>query len=155
MPAILHGSCNARGVLRERNVKAVVIHAVGGPEQLVLADMPDPVAGPGEVVIDVAYSGCNWADTQVRQGIYPHAMTYPMVLGFEVSGTVSARGAGVTAVKVGDRVATFPEKGGGYAEKCVAGAAGLIKLPDDVPFDVAAAFPIQALTAWHMLFNVH
>ena len=71
-------------------MKAVVIHAKGGPEQLVLADMPDPVPGPGEVVIDVAYAGCNWADTQVRQGIYPHAMTYPLVLGFEVSGTVSA-----------------------------------------------------------------
>src|SRR4051812_40962830 len=144
-----------RRVLREGSVKAVVIHAIGGPEQLVLADMPDPVPGAGEVVIDVAYSGCNWADTQVRQGIYPHAMTYPMVLGFEVAGMVSKLGAGVTSVKVGDRVATFPEKGGGYAEKCLAGAVGLIKLPDAVRFDVGAAFPIQALTAWHMLFNVH
>ena len=61
----------------------------------------------------------------------------------------------MTNVKVGDRVATFPEKGGGYAEKCVAGAAGLIRLPDRVALDVGAAFPIQALTAWHMLFNVH
>lgn len=136
-------------------MKAVVIHDKGGPEQLVLAEMPDPEAEAGEVTIDVAYAGCNWADTQVREGIYPHAMTYPMVLGFEVSGTVSATGAGVTDVKVGDRVATFPEKGGGYAEKCVAGAAGLIRLPDNVPFDIGAAFPIQALTAWHMLFNVH
>jgi NADPH2:quinone reductase len=142
-------------VLREEIVKAVVIHAIGGPDQLVLADMPEPVAGPGEVVIDIAYAGCNWADTQVRQGIYPHPMVYPMVLGFEVAGTVSKLGAGVTGVEVGDRVATFPEKGGGYAEKCVAGAAGLIKLPDAVALDVAAAFPIQALTAWHMLFNVH
>ena len=58
-------------------MKAVVIHAKGGPDQLVLADMPDPVPGPGEVVIDVAYAGCNWADTQVRMGIYPHPMTYP------------------------------------------------------------------------------
>ncbi len=136
-------------------MKAVVIHATGGPEQLVLAKVPDPVPGPREVVIDVAYSGCNWADTQVRQGIYPHAMTYPMVLGFEVAGTVSRLGPGVTNVKVGDRVATFPEKGGGYAEKCVAGAAGLIKLPDSVPFDVGAAFPIQALTAYHMLYTIH
>jgi NADPH2:quinone reductase len=47
-------------------MKAVVIHATGGPEQLTLADMPDPVPGPGEVLIDVAYAGCNWADTQVR-----------------------------------------------------------------------------------------
>ena len=136
-------------------MRAVVIHATGGPEQLVLAEVPDPAPGAGEVAIDVAYAGCNWADTQVRQGIYPHAMVYPMVLGFEVSGTVSQLGPGVTTVKTGDRVATFPEKGGGYAEKCVAGAAGLIRLPDNVPFDVGAAFPIQALTAWHMLFNIH
>ena len=136
-------------------MKAVVIHAKGGPEQFVLADMPDPVPGAGEVVIDVAYAGCNWADTQVRQGIYPHPMVYPLVMGFEVSGTVSKLGAGVTNVKVGDRVATFPEKGGGYAEKCVAGAAGLIKLPDHVGLDVGAAFPITALTAYHMLYTVH
>ena len=136
-------------------MKAVVIHGTGGPEQLVLAEVPDPVPGMGEVVIDVAYAGCNWADTQVRQGIYPHAMTYPMVLGFEVAGTVSGLGAGVTNVKVGDRVATFPEKGGGYSEKCVAGAAGLIKLPATVPFDTGAAFPIQALTAYHMLYTIH
>ena len=136
-------------------MKAVVIHATGGPEQLVVADLPDPAPGAGEVVIDIAYAGCNWADTQVRQGIYPHPMTYPMVLGFEVSGTVAKLGAGVTDVKVGDRVATFPEKGGGYAEKCVAGAAGLIKLPDGLPLDIGAAFPIQALTAYHMLFTIH
>ena len=136
-------------------MKAVVIHDKGGPDQLVLADMPDPVPGPGEVVIDVAFAGCNWAGTQVRQGIYPHPMVYPLVMGFEVSGTVSKLGPGVTNVKIGDRVATFPEKGGGYAEKCVAGAAGLIKLPDSVPLDVGAAFPITALTAYHMLHTIH
>ena len=135
-------------------MKAVVINATGGPEQLTLADMPDPTPGPGEVLLDVAYAGCNWADTQVRQGIYPHAMTYPMVLGFEVSGTVAALGAGVSGVQPGDRVAAFPEKGGAYAEKCVAPAAGLIRLPATVPLDVGAAFPIQALTAYHMLFTV-
>ncbi|MFO1163346.1 MAG: zinc-binding dehydrogenase [Reyranellaceae bacterium] len=136
-------------------MKAVVIHATGGPEQLTVADMPDPVPGPGEVVIDVAYAGCNWADTQVRMGIYPHPMTYPMVLGFEVSGTVAALGPGVTGVSIGDRVATFPEKGGGYAEKCVASAIGLIRLPPAVGFDVGAAFPIQALTAYHMLYTIY
>jgi NADPH2:quinone reductase len=136
-------------------MKAVVIHATGGPEQLTLADMPDPVPGPGEVLLDVAYAGCNWADTQVRIGIYPHPMTYPMILGFEVSGTVAALGPGVSGVKVGDRVAVFPDKGGAYAEKCVASAAGLIKLPDKVGLDVGAAFPIQALTAYHMLFTVY
>jgi len=136
-------------------VKAVVIHATGGPEQLTVAELPDPVPGPGEVLLDVAYAGCNWADTQVRVGIYPHPMTYPMVLGFEVSGTVAALGPGVSGVAVGDRVATFPDKGGAYAEKCVAAASGLIKLPDGVGLDVGAAFPIQALTAYHMLHTIY
>jgi NADPH2:quinone reductase len=136
-------------------MKAVVIHATGGPEQLTLADMPDPVPGAGEVLVDVAYAGCNWADTQVRMGIYPHPMTYPMVLGFEVAGTVAALGPGVTNVSVGDRVATFPDKGGAYAETCVAPALGLIKLPDGIPLDTAAAFPIQALTAYHMLYTIY
>src|SRR5258708_7433765 len=85
-------------------MQAVVIHKLGGPEQLTLAEMPDPVAGPGEVLLDVAYAGCNWADTQVRTGLYPHPMTYPMVLGFEVSGTVAALGPGVGGVKAGARV---------------------------------------------------
>ena len=136
-------------------MKAIVIHATGGPEQLSLAELPDPVPGPGEVLLDVAYAGCNWADTQVRLGIYPHAMTYPMVLGFEVSGTVAVLGPGVLGVKVGDRVAAFPEKGGAYAEKCVAPAAGLIPLPDSIALDIAAAFPIQALTAYHMLWTIY
>src|SRR5260221_5013150 len=136
-------------------MKAVVIHATGGPEQLTAADMPASMPGPGQVLLDVAYAGCNWADTQVRIGIYPHPMTYPMILGFEVSGTVAALGPGVTGVKVGDRVAVFPDKGGAYAEKCVASAAGLIKLPTKVGLDVGAAFPIQALTAYHMLFTIY
>ncbi|MCX7362466.1 MAG: zinc-binding dehydrogenase [Alphaproteobacteria bacterium] len=136
-------------------MKAVVIHALGGPDQLTLAEVPDPVPGPGEVLLDVAYAGCNWADTQVRTGIYPHSMTYPMVLGFEVSGTVAALGPGVSGVAVGDRVAAFPEKGGAYAERCVANTVGLIKLPDSVGLDVAAAFPIQALTAYHMMWTIY
>jgi NADPH2:quinone reductase len=78
-----------------------------------------------------------------------------MVLGFEVSGTVAALGPGVTGVTVGDKVASFPEKGGAYAEKCVAPAVGLIKLPAGVGLDVGAAFPIQALTAYHMLWTIY
>jgi NADPH:quinone reductase len=136
-------------------MKAVVIHRTGGPEQLVLADMPDPVPAAGEVLLDVAYAGCNWADTQVRMGIYPHPMVYPLVMGFEVSGTVVALGPGASGAKIGDRVACFPEKGGAYAEKCVAPAIGLIVLPAAMGLDVGAAFPIQALTAYHMLFTVY
>jgi NADPH:quinone reductase len=136
-------------------MKAVVIHAPGPPDQLVIADRPEPSPGPGEVLIDVAYAGCNWADTQIRTGIYPHPFTYPLVLGFEISGTVSKLGPNVSGVKVGDGVATFVEKGGGYAEKAVASVNILMPLPDSISFEVGAALPIQPLTGYHMLYTVH
>jgi NADPH2:quinone reductase len=136
-------------------VKAVVIHAPGAPDQLVMADMPEPSPGLGEVLVDVAYAGCNWADTQIRTGIYPHARSYPLVLGLEISGRVSKVGPGVGGVKVGDRVAAFLEQGGAYAEKAVAPANILMPLPDTITFDVAAALPIQPLTGYHMLHTIY
>ena len=113
-------------------MKAVVIHAPGAPEQLVIAEVAEPNPGPGEVLVDVAYAGCNWADTQIRTGIYPHARTYPLVLGLEISGRVSRLGPGATGVKVGDRVAAFVERGGAYAEKAVVAANMLMHLPDAI-----------------------
>lgn len=136
-------------------MKAVVIHAPGAPDQLVMADMPEPSPGLGEVLVDVAYAGCNWADTQIRTGIYPHARSYPLVLGLEISGRVSKVGPGVGGVKVGDRVAAFLEQGGAYAEKAVAPANILMPLPDTITFDVAAALPIQPLTGYHMLHTIY
>jgi NADPH:quinone reductase len=136
-------------------MRAVVTHVPGPPDQLVMADVPEPAPGTGEVLIDVAYAGCNWADTQIRTGIYPHPFTYPLVLGFEVSGTVSKLGPNVSNVKVGDRVATFVEKGGGYAEKAVAPASSLMLLPNSISLELGAALPIQPLTGYHMLYTVH
>jgi NADPH2:quinone reductase len=136
-------------------VKAVVIHAPGGPEQLVMADVPEPSPGPGEVLVDVACAGCNWADTQFRTGIYPHARSYPLVLGLEISGTVSKLGPGVSGVKIGDRVAAFLEQGGAYAEKAIAPANILMPLPDEIPFDVGAALTVQPLTGYHMLHTIY
>jgi NADPH:quinone reductase len=136
-------------------MRAVVIHAPGPPDQLVMAEMPAPSPGAGEVLIDVAFAGCNWADTQIRTGIYPHPFTYPLVLGFEISGTVSKIGPDVSGVKVGDRVATFVEKGGGYAEKAVAPANILMPLPDAISLEIGATLPIQPLTGFHMLYTVH
>ncbi|MGE4064796.1 MAG: zinc-binding alcohol dehydrogenase family protein [Rhodospirillaceae bacterium] len=136
-------------------MKAIVIQQPGGIEQLAVVERPDPQPGAGEVLVDVAYAGLNWADTQIRTGIYPHPFTYPLVPGFEISGTIAGLGAGVTGLKVGDRVCGFVEKGGGYAEKCVAPASVMIPLPAEVGFDVGAAFPIQALTAYHMMFTIY
>jgi NADPH:quinone reductase len=117
--------------------------------------VPEPSPGAGEVLVDVAFAGCNWADTQIRTGIYPHPFTYPLVIGFEISGTVSKLGSGASGVRVGDRVATFVEKGGAYAEKAVAAANMLMLLPDAIPLDRGAALPIQPLTGYHMLHTIH
>ena len=136
-------------------MKAVVIHAPGAPEQLVIADVPEPDPGSGEVLVDVAFAGCNWADTQIRTGIYPHARTYPLVLGLEIAGTVAKLGPGVTGVKIGERVAAFLEQGGAYAEKAVVAANMLMRLPDSIPFDVGAALTVQPLTGYHMLHTIY
>ena len=136
-------------------MKAVVIHAPGGPEQLVMVDVPEPSPGPGEVLVDVAFAGCNWADTQIRTGIYPHARNYPLVLGLEISGTVAKLGPGVAGVNIGDRVAAFLEHGGAYAEKAVAPANILMPLPNAIPLDVGAALPIQPVTGYYMLHTVY
>ena len=136
-------------------MKAVVIHAPGAPEQLVMADVPEPDPGSGEVLVDVAFAGCNWADTQIRTGIYPHARTYPLVLGLEIAGTVAKLGPGVTGVKIGERVAAFLEQGGAYAEKAVVAANMLMRLPDSIPFDVGAALTVQPLTGYHMLHTIY
>src|SRR5579859_4147475 len=97
-------------------MRAVVVKTPGGLDELALMDMAAPIAGPGEVLVRVAYCGLNWADTMIRRGTYPHPFTYPVIPGVEVSGTIEAVGAGVARVKPGDRVAAFHEKGGGFAE---------------------------------------
>lgn len=135
-------------------MKAVVVLQPGGLEQLQVADMPAPVAGPGQVVLDVAYCGLNWADRMIRIGTYPHPFTYPVIPGLEVSGTVRAVGPGVTRFRPGDRVGGFREKGGGYAEQCWVDEDWLFHLPDWMSFQTAAAFQIQGLTAYHMLHTV-
>ena len=136
-------------------MRAIVVDTPGEQlDALQLREMPEPVAGPGQVLVKVAYCGCNWADTQVRRGIYPHPVDYPVIPGMEVSGTVSAKSPEVTGLSVGDRVATLVGNGG-YAEICAAEAARAQRLPHGMALDVAAAYPVQALTAYHMLHTVH
>lgn len=135
-------------------MRAVVVETPGGIEALQLTTLPDPAPGPGEVLIDVAYAGCNWGDTQKRQGVYPDPVTYPAILGAEVSGTVAATGPGVTAFEPGTRVAAIVGLGG-YAEKCVAKATWTVALPDAVGLDVGASFQFSALTAYHLLHSAY
>ena len=135
-------------------MRAVVVHAPGGVDALVVEDVAEPRPGDGEVLIEVAFAGCNWADTQVRRGTYPHPYDFPVIPGLEVSGTVLGVGAGVDHMEIGERVTALPNMGG-YGEKCVVDARMVTKLPDHIGLDVAAAFPIQALTAFHMLYTAY
>jgi len=135
-------------------MKAVIVKEPGGLEQMIVADVPVPVPAANQVLIDVAYCGLNWADTMIRVGTYPHPFTYPVIPGLEVAGHVAALGPGVTGLKVGDRVAGFNEKGGGYAQKCIVPREWVFPLPDAMRLEVAAAFPVQSLTAYHMLHTI-
>ena len=86
-------------------MKAAVITEPGGIETLAVRNMPDPQPGPSDVVIATAHCGCNWGDTMMRDGTYPHPTTYPVVPGWEVAGTVAAVGEGVANIGIGDRAA--------------------------------------------------
>ena len=135
-------------------MRAILITAPGVENNLSIVEVQEPSPGPGQVLIDVAYGGCNFADTMIAKGTYPHPKGYPIVGGLEISGRIAGLGPGVDGVAVGDRVAAFSEEAGGFAERCVASAEKLVPIPDAMSLEVAATFPIQALTAWHMLNNV-
>lgn len=136
-------------------MRAVSLEAPGNPDVLQPCEIPEPTYGDNELLLDIAFCGCNWADTMVRSGVYPHPMSYPMVLGFEVSGTVLATGTAVTKFKAGDRVCAILEQGGGYAEQAAIAEKDVMHIPDALSFELAAAFPIQALTVYHMLHTVY
>ena len=130
-------------------MKAIVFDALGGPEVLRLADVPKPDVRPGMVLIKVHAIGVNFADTRFRQGTYVVKPKLPDTPGMEAAGVVEAVGDGVTGFAPGQRVAAFTVKS--YAEYCQAPAPMVIPLPDFVDFAQGAAFPIQVMTAYHML----
>lgn len=138
-------------------MRAVVVESPGGLESLVLRDLPVPEPGPEEVLIAVVYAACNWSDLQKREGIYPHPVKYPAVLGLEVSGRVAALGRKVKGLSVGDRVAavTGPNLLGGYAEFSCVHKDYVIKLPDSLCLALGAAFPVTGQTAYHLLHTAH
>lgn len=134
-------------------MKQVVITRYGPPEVLEVRDAPDPQAGAGEVRVRVAAAGINFSDLLARQGLYPDAPKPPMVVGYEVAGTVDQVGNGVTAVRPGQRViATTAFKG--QSELAVMTTDRVFPLPDDWSFEEGAALPVVYLTAHHMLVRV-
>jgi NADPH:quinone reductase len=130
-------------------MKAIVFSQTGGPEVLTLSDVPKPEVRPGMVLIKVHAIGVNFADTRFRQGTYVVKPKLPDTPGMEAAGVIEAVGDGVTDLRVGQRVAAFTVKS--YAEYCQAPAPMVIPLPDSVSFTDGAAFPIQVMTAYHML----
>ena len=129
-------------------MKAAFIEKFGGPEVLQVGDLPDPSAGPGQIVVDVAAASINAADYKVRAGEYKQA-NFPLILGRDFSGTVSALGSGVTDLKVGDAVFGVLEAGrdGTYCEKIAIGAAIVGKKPAALSHVDAAALALTGLTA--------
>jgi len=119
-------------------VRAVVLKGVGGPEQLVVEDVPEPEAGEKQALVDVRACGVNFADVLVRLGHYPQMPELPTVLGSEIAGELD-----------GDRVMGFVRgEGGGYAERVAVDRRWLLPLPAKASFAEGAAFPMAFLTAW-------
>jgi NADPH:quinone reductase-like Zn-dependent oxidoreductase len=131
-------------------MKAVLLTSHGGPEMLRYADAPDPTAEPGEVVVDIHAASVNAADYKVRRGGGSYALTrFPHILGRDFSGLVSAVGAGVTDLAIGDAVFGVTDQGieGAYAEKIAIKAALLARKPDSLSHAAAAAMALTSLTA--------
>lgn len=127
-------------------MKAIVVHEYGGPEVLKYEEYPDPVAGPGEVLVRVAAASVNPADYKQRSGamkdFFP--INFPGVIGIDVSGTVAAIGPEVQGFAVGDKV--FAMANHTYAELCVVKAAILAHVPDGIDLVEAAALPLVTTT---------
>lgn len=128
-------------------MKAIVLDDYGPADNLRVGDVPEPVAGFGEVVVRVAFAGLRWGDLMSREGIPQRFHTPPFVPGQEATGVVHAVGKGVTDVAVGDRVMAVV-LGGAYAELVKAPAATLIRVPDHVGLDSMLAYGINFPTAW-------
>ena len=132
-------------------MRAVTVAEPGGPEVLGWGEVPDPVCGPGEVIVDVAATAVNRADLLQRQGFYPPPPGASDVLGLECSGVISEVGAGVTGWSVGDEVCALLS-GGGYAERVAVPAGQLLPKPAGVELATAAALPEVTCTVWSNVF---
>lgn len=131
-------------------MRAIVMDRYGGVDVLRTRELPEPVAGPGQLVVEVAATAVNPADHKWRSGMFASMvpLSMPHVLGYDVAGTVLALGAGTTGFAVGDRVAALldPVTKGGYAQRVAVAAAAAATLPDALDFLRAAAVPCAGLT---------
>jgi NADPH:quinone reductase-like Zn-dependent oxidoreductase len=133
-------------------MRAVVITKHGGPGVLQVQERPDPTPGPGQVRIEVAAAGINFADVMARLGLYPDAPKTPCVVGYEVAGTVLELGEGAAGLAVGERVIASTQFGG-YASEVVVPAQDVVPLPERLSFEQGAAIPVNYGTAWAALLG--
>lgn len=124
----------------------------GEPEQMVLADVPSPEPGPGEVRVNIRVAALNFFDLLLVQGKYQAKPQFPFTPGAEAAGIVNAVGAGVTGFASGDRVIALPSFGC-FAEQVVCSASRLLPIPAGMDFDLAAAMPIVYQTSWFGLVD--
>ena len=129
--------------------RAIQITAYGGPEQLQLVDLAVGDPGPGEVRIRHHACGLNFIDVYQRTGLYANPL--PLTLGMEGAGVIEAVGEGVAHLKVGDRAAYAANPPGSYSEARVMPAKNIVRLPDGIAFDTAAAMMLKGLTAQYLL----
>ena len=139
-------------------MKAVRIHAFGGPEVLNVEDIDRPVPAPDEILVKVYASGVNPVDWGIREGgndILRPYLTLPMILGWDAAGIVEETGSEVTTFKKGDAVYGSPNfpTAGSYAEYCVSKAGQFALKPRSIGFNEAAGVPLAGLTAWTALFD--
>jgi NADPH2:quinone reductase len=128
-------------------LKAVKIEEFGGPEKMQFTDLQTPGPGPGQAQVKIAAAGVNFIDIYQRTGLYP--VNLPYTLGLEAAGTISALGEDVAGFQIGDRVA-FTGVPGCYAEYTLASSERLIKLPNKVSAEQAAAAMLQGMTAYYL-----
>lgn len=134
-------------------MKAARVNAFGGEDQLEIVELPDPVAGPGEIIVRVKAGGLNYADVMQRLGLYPGGPTPPYIAGMEAAGVVESHGPENTnAPPVGSRVVALGR--GAHGELVSADARACIPLPETMSFEEGAAFPVQYLTAYHTLVTL-
>lgn len=133
-------------------MKAIRVHETGGPDVLRFENVPDPVARPGEILVRIAAAGINFIDVYRRTGLY--SVPLPFIPGTEAAGTVTAVGDGVTGFAVGDHVA-YEGPLGAYAELQAVPAAKVVKIPNGIKMDVAAAVMLQGMTAHYLATSTY
>jgi len=132
-------------------MKAIQVHQFGGPEVLVVHEVPTPKPGPGEVLVQVRAAGVNPYDTYMRNGAYPVKPALPYTPGSDAAGTIEAVGGGVTKVKPGDRVYTATTLTGAYAEYALARENQVYPLPEKISFPQGAGLWVPYGTAYTAL----